>query len=231
VIACISLAVACSALAGQDNGDPIKNRLDQARATFEKDNEKAKADLLAQLDLKLEAVQKTGDLSLLKKLRAEREAFADADESPKSVSPMGYKAALKKSAERLSASLTQGRKEYTQAGKIAEAEVVDAEIAEFSKSGGTRPVAGVPPKLGRVAPNQVRVISATWGAGNRNADVTERVAALLAQGRPVVVDGPVLGTDPAPNVSKTMRLRLQVGEQVLELTIPDRGELRLSPGR
>jgi len=79
----------------------------------------------------------------------------------------------------------------------------------------------------RVKP-AVQVISAIWGVGKKQADVTERVAELLAKGKTVVVDGPVLGPDPAPNVMKSLKLKLKIGEQVLDLTIPDRGEFTLT---
>lgn len=230
IVACVSVVFACG-LAADDKPNPIKARLDEARTALEKDNEKAKADLLAQLDMKLEAAQKAGDLALVKKLRAERDAFAEGDELPKTVSTMGYKAALKKSFGRMTAAFVQARKEYTQAGKIAEAEAVDAELAEFLKSGGVKPPAPGGSRPARPGQPQVRVISAVWGAGNRNADVTERVASLLAEGKTVVVNGPELGTDPAPNVMKSLRLKLQVGDQILEMTIPDRGEFRLTPAK
>ena len=83
--------------------------------------------------------------------------------------------------------------------------------------------------VGPQAKPQIQVISALWGAGKRHADVTERVSDLLAKGKTVIVDAPVLGPDPAPNVLKTLTIKIQVGDQILDLTIPDRGELKLTP--
>lgn len=58
------------------------------------------------------------------------------------------------------------------------------------------------------AQSGVDVISASYGAGNQRADVTERVKALVRNGLlELRVDPDTLGGDPAPGVPKTLRLR------------------------
>ena len=215
-----------------DGDDAIKTRLLKARMDFEADNTKARTDLLTQFDLKVAAAQKAGDLVLVKKYRAERDTFEETEELPKSLTTTTYRAALKKSIEKMAAAFALARKEYTQTNKIAEAELVDAELTEFNKNGGVRPE-GKTPRAGRnpAVKLQIKVLSAFWGAGDRQSDVAERITELFSQGKSISVNSPDLGTDPAPNVNKILRIKVQVGEQILELTIPDRGELKLSAAK
>lgn len=112
------------------------------------------------------------------------------------------------------------KKEHTTGGKPVEADGVEAERAGLEKGGRKPAMAG--DGVG------VRVVSAVWGAGDRQADVTDVVAGLVARGKTVVVNTPDLGPDPAPNVNKVLKVKLRVGDQLLILSAPDRGELQLS---
>lgn len=101
-----------------------------------------------------------------------------------------------------------------------------------SASGGGNKVGSVNEKSGvPQIGEKVRILRAEWGAGDRKADVTERVANLIGQGKAVLVDGPMLGPDPAPNVSKILRVKVQIGDQILQFSIPDRGEFQIGPSK
>lgn len=111
--------------------------------------------------------------------------------------------------------------------------VVTGTTTYKAAGGGTKTVFVLEGEKVKAAPGpraqpQFQVVSAVWGAGKKQTDVTERVAELLAKGKTVIVDGPVLGTDPAPNVLKSLKLKVKIGDQVLDLTIPDKGELSLT---
>jgi len=232
ILAAFLLGAVCSSAAGADGEDPVKVRLNRAKADFEADHSKAKADIVAQLDQKLEAAQKAGDLAALKKLRAEREDFLDRGDLPRSVPTTAYFATGKKTAERMALAFGQARKEYTQAGKIDEADSIDKELDAFLKSGGSRVAANLP----KATPSQtnafgnakVRFISAEYGVDGKNINVTERIVELLAQEKSIMVDVTLFQSDPAVHVSKSLKLKLQIGDQTLELTIPDGGKLKLS---
>ena len=234
IAACLISTLMISEVGAADPDDVIKARLDKAKADFDADFIKAKADLVALLDLKLVSATKAGELALVKKLRVERDDFVEKGEVPKSVATKDYNTAGKKAFDRMTSALIQARKEYTQASKIDEAEAVDKEFDEFVKIGGR--ASGIPSKPGSVLPKalntgKVEILLAMWGAGNKNSDVTDTIRQLLAQGKTVVVNAPDLGTDPAPNTDKTLRITVKIGEQVLQMTIPDRGELKLTTGK
>jgi hypothetical protein len=132
LVATALATAACGVAPAREDANPIKDRLDRARAAYEADLEKARDVLLGLLRKKEEAAQKAGDLTQLKKARAEREAFADRGELPKGVSTAEYRAAVAKARGRLETAYSQGRKEYTQAGKIAEAEAIDEMMRQLS---------------------------------------------------------------------------------------------------
>ena len=149
IAACIISTFVMNAVVAADPEEAIKARLNKAKADFDAEFLKAKTDLIAQLDLKLESATKAGELALVKKLRAEREDFAEKGEMPKSVPTKDFNAAGKKAFDRMAAAFVQARKEYTQASKIEEAEAVDKELDEFVKSGGrtTKPLPGAIPQV------------------------------------------------------------------------------------
>lgn len=77
-----------------------------------------------------------------------------------------------------------------------------------------------------------RIVRASYGAGDKKADVTSRLNELIEDGRlDVIADNPtlVLGADPAPNEFKTLIVRFEVdGEEKsiafnegTHLTLPD----------
>lgn len=70
-------------------------------------------------------------------------------------------------------------------------------------------------------PFECRVVSATYGAGNRSVDVTRRVSELLATGQAVTADAGLRAGDPVPNVVKTLSVRLAIGGQSVILSVPD----------
>jgi hypothetical protein len=128
-----------------DDTDPIKARLDQARADFDTQLAKARADALAVFDRRLDAARSAGDLALLKKVQAERDTFADRGEGP-TTGTAEYHQAVRKAREQFAAALAQARKEYTQAGKIPEAEAADLELEAFKKGSAGKPAPEAKPR-------------------------------------------------------------------------------------
>jgi hypothetical protein len=128
------MLMAVCGLATGDDGDAIKDRIVKAKASYESDVKKANDSLAVQLERKEETAKKAGDLLLLKKLRAEREALVEKGDLPKSVSVSSYNASMKEARERLEAVLIEAKKEYTRADKIKEAEEVEADLALLTSS-------------------------------------------------------------------------------------------------
>jgi hypothetical protein len=138
IVIILGLAVCAAGLAADDH-DPIQDRLHQARTDYDADLVKARAGALALLDRRLEAVQMAGDLVLVKKVRGEREAFADRGESPTTIDLTDYHRTVRKARDQFADALAQARKEYTRAGKIPEAEAVDGELEAFKKAQAAQP--------------------------------------------------------------------------------------------
>jgi hypothetical protein len=140
ILAVIGLATsACAFSFAADDTDPIKMRLEQARKDLDTNLAKARAGTLTLFDRKIDAAQTAGDLATLKKVRAERDAFAERGDGPTTISVTDYQQAMRKAREQFTNALAQARKEFTQAGKITEAEAVDRELEAFKKGPSTRP--------------------------------------------------------------------------------------------
>jgi hypothetical protein len=61
-------------------------------------------------------------------------------------------------------------------------------------------------------PGQLNILSANYGSGNRNRDVTGRLQSMIRNGRlSTAVNNTTMGTDPAPGAPKTLRVSYSVG--------------------
>ncbi len=95
--------------------------------------------------------------------------------------------------------------------------VTSAVLVERAGAGAEAPV------------HEVRVVSARFGGGNNWADVTRRVAQLLAAGTPVWVNPGTLGSDPSPGWRKHLELTYAVdgGQKTVSVDedqpVPDLG--------
>lgn len=112
--------------------ESAKDKLEKAKATYHEEIAKAKAAVMATIDQRVSAAQKAGDLAALKKVQSERSAFVERGQLPKGSGATEYAGAVTKAENRYSAALTAARREFTQAGMIAEAEGADAEIKSLN---------------------------------------------------------------------------------------------------
>lgn len=119
----------------QADADEIKDQLDKAKAAYDEDIKSARESLLSVLDLRIESAQKLGDLQLLKRLKADRQLFADSDELPQSVSVREHATSTGVARRRLEAAYLKAVKEFTKADKIKEADVTEKELQAFKDSG------------------------------------------------------------------------------------------------
>jgi hypothetical protein len=61
-------------------------------------------------------------------------------------------------------------------------------------------------------PSQLTIQSASYGAGNRNRDVTARLQSMIRNGRlNTIINNTTMGSDPAPGAPKTLRISYSVG--------------------
>jgi hypothetical protein len=97
-------------------------------------------------------------------------------------------------------------------------------------NGGWNPSPVTPPAAVRPRPpmggnpGQLNIISATYGSGNRNRDVTGRLQSMIRNGRlSTIVNNTTMGTDPAPGAPKSLRVSYSVGRAATQQVVVQEG--------
>lgn len=125
--------VLCGAAFALDGPDAIRDELDGARASYAAEVAQADEFLDVVLREKEEEARRSDDAALLGRVHAEREAFAARLASLKIAGIDDYLATVAKAREALIAAHTKAAKEYTQAGKAAEAKAVNDALAQLKR--------------------------------------------------------------------------------------------------
>ncbi len=182
----LSLAL-CQLGPAVEPSDPIKDRLDHAHTAYDAELNRASEALKERLAQQQAAAKRAGDLDQLKRILAQLERFTVGGEVPKTSGGNEYRSAVGKARDRLAAALTLARKEYTQAGDVDKAEVVDAELKKNQQAAtdlpavrdapGTPGRAAQPPADARVLwiyPDKtgyvIRTINSEWIERNNDGD-------------------------------------------------------------
>jgi hypothetical protein len=124
-IACLTLAVV-PVLRADD--DPVRAKLDQAKAVYEADVKKARAAVAAYFDKREEVARQNMDKKAVDLVKAERQAFEEKGELPKSA-PVGLKAPFATNRSTLEAAYKSAIGEYVKAKKDEDAAVLEKELA------------------------------------------------------------------------------------------------------
>ncbi len=111
--------------------DPITKKLDDAKGTFEQEQNKLRDELTGALKKKADEAKNAGDLKLLEHVRAEAEAWDTKGELPKMVSTRTYDEGVKKSRIKMEDAFKATIKEYTKADNIERAKATETELEEF----------------------------------------------------------------------------------------------------
>ena len=143
ILAYLSFSTVSSA---QDQtSDPAKETLDKAKAEYDAAIVKLQQSVLDSLQKKEDAARKDGDKKLVDQLKAERQAFEDKGELPKTVNALAYQKGLKQTRMAMEAAYRQAVKDYLQAKMDAKADFVSEQLKEFQKE--TTTVVPPPPVL------------------------------------------------------------------------------------
>jgi hypothetical protein len=107
-----------------------------------------------------------------------------------------------------------------------EGDIVDGSQFSDWNSGGFDPGANRP---GDNNFGQLNIISATYGAGNRTIDVTQRVRSLVRDGRlDLTVSNSIFDDDPAPGTRKTLWVSYSTGgSRQRQVAIAERNRLSI----
>ena len=125
------LVVTLFAQAGDDT-DPVKVKLDKAKAAYALEEEKFKQDIGSFFDKREDAARKAGDKKGVDLVKTERKAFEDRNELP-ATAPKAAKQRLATAKTALEKAYALAVKEYTMAKMDAMATVVEKELAAFKQ--------------------------------------------------------------------------------------------------
>jgi hypothetical protein len=128
VLAClIGAAVAAS---GDDDKDPIREKLFAAKVAYDKEMSQIRGLMGDWLDKREESARKAGDRKLVDQVKSDRRAFDEDGDIPKNA-PTGLAPRQDKAKKTLEAAYSEAVKAYTKAKQDDRAAVVEKELLEF----------------------------------------------------------------------------------------------------
>jgi hypothetical protein len=120
--------------------EPITKKLDDAKSTFEQEQNKLCDDLTSALKKKADDARNAGDLNLFERAQAEADAWDTQGKLPTVVSTRPYDEGVKKSRMKMEDALKTAIKEYTKANNIDQAKATETELNEFKNGPPSTPV-------------------------------------------------------------------------------------------
>lgn len=111
--------------------DPVRVRLDNAKASYVEEIESQRKALVDALDRKEESARNAGNKKLVDQVKAEREAFLDDGTRPKAVPTTTYTKSMSQAKVKVEAAFVAAVKEYVMTKKDAEADAIEQEKKDF----------------------------------------------------------------------------------------------------
>jgi hypothetical protein len=111
--------------------DEIKNSLDRAKETYERELAAHRKDLLSTLEKAEDEARRNGNKKLVDQIIADREAFGQKEKLPKSIPTRFYTLKVRQSRRTLEAAFRQAVKDYTRTKQDAKAGLVEGELQDF----------------------------------------------------------------------------------------------------
>jgi hypothetical protein len=147
------------------NEDQIRVRLDQAKADYQADVKKFHEAVAGHLDKREEAARRDGDKKLVDQIKADRQAWEEAGDLPKST-PRAVTKQLADARSKLDTAFSAAVKDYTRAKDDARAVDIEKEWEEFKKGGPWEEFQkGGPPVVGWKVHFPVGTYSCTYADG------------------------------------------------------------------
>jgi hypothetical protein len=116
-----------------DEPDPIKDSLEEAKATFQSELEKLRSQLLENLDKAEEKARQSGNKKLVDQIKAERAVFEKEGKLPRAVATSDYQQKKSKARATLVAAYLSAVTAYSRAKMDARAEAVESERKRFEQ--------------------------------------------------------------------------------------------------
>jgi hypothetical protein len=130
VLACLSFSTVS---AHSQEPDPIKEKLDKAKAAYDAEVAKVRQGVLDALQKREDAARNSGDKKAVDLVKAERQALEEKGELPKSVTTAAHHRDLQQARAALEAAYKQAIKSYLQGRMDAEADFVSKELKELQE--------------------------------------------------------------------------------------------------
>ena len=127
----LSFGAAQPLFAAED--DAVRSRLEREKKAFRASVEKAKKDLVARLQAKIDAARKNGNREDLLRISNEKVELEVKGVLPKEVSTEEYREAVRSSLKTLDAAYDEAVRKYTKSGRDFNAGVLESERKAFSE--------------------------------------------------------------------------------------------------
>ncbi len=134
ILFALGLVVLLNAAGRAAEDDPIKAKLDKAKAVYDDRTDKLRAALLKSLDDKEDAARKASNKKLVDQIKAERDAFDLRGELPKIVPTANYLRDGKQAWAALEAAYTTAIKEFTRAKQDDEAAAAEKDLKALKEA-------------------------------------------------------------------------------------------------
>jgi hypothetical protein len=182
-IVCVSLAVCRPSRA--DTNDLPAAELEKMKDQYKKTAATARADLLQAFDTKVKEVAQSGNLTVVKQLRAEKEAFQKDARLPTALvmkpAVAEYQQRLKRDRDALSAAYDKAVRHYTKALDLARADAINKEWETFKRYNFPAAAADAHPSPSS-STSGLRILAAFYGQNVSWIDVTDKLT-LATKGK------------------------------------------------
>lgn len=115
--------------------DSVEAKLQTTQELYTKTVDELRASLVSSLERERAKAQRSGNLSLLKSIDSEIEAFKANGTLPKTVSPSRYTSQIERARARVITAFEESVRKYTQDGDLKLAETVQKQLEDFRKNG------------------------------------------------------------------------------------------------
>jgi hypothetical protein len=130
IVMLVGLVGACAVVGDDKDKDPVREKLFAAKVAYDKEITQYRTQAGNWFDKREDAARKDGNKKLVDQIKAERKAFDEEGELPKSV-PATIKQKQAAAKKALEASYEQAVKEYVKAKKDDEAAAVEKELGKL----------------------------------------------------------------------------------------------------
>jgi hypothetical protein len=184
LLAILSVSLTLCRTSRADANDPATAELERMKDQYKKTAATARADLLQAFDAKVKEVAQSGNLTVVKQLRAEKEEFQKEAKLPTALvmkpAVAEYQQRLKRDRDALSAAYDKAVRHYTKALDLARADAINKEWETFKRY--NFPAAADTHPSPSSGASGLQILAAFYGQNVSWIDVTDKLT-LASKGK------------------------------------------------